>query len=421
MKRKAIIIGILVIVQAAVLLYYVKFYGQDSSTEYHNRSFRLTVNGRQVYCYPNDNSTSASTFSLFCGERFEDVSKKIDHSDLNTKSPSMNGEAVENQRREDGEDHNVRETTVNATLPTKSKDTTDFIDRNADSILRGFPDEYLHVKSSEKKLDFHCDVCAIVSTSGQMLGSGAGAEIDNSSCVIRMNAAPVRGYEKDVGSRTTLRMMSFVTLQSKALIKRDILKLESHPEKIVLWSSYNPKVFPNVLRSFINFSSFYPDIQFYYTSKKQIEFIDSLFERETGKSRGKSGSWLSTGWFTLTFALHACDEIHIYGLVDSDHCDRNNAPKVDVPYHYYDPNGSKECTVYNAGEERKKGAHRYMTEKYIFKKWAKSANIYFHHPSWNISKDSNVEPLFIKSPANRYGSVHSPVKRRLPVRSVKKG
>lgn len=51
------------------------------------------------------------------------------------------------------------------------------------------------------------DSVAIVGSSDDLLGSGFGKEIDDFTDVIRFNQAPVDGYEADVGSKTTMRMM----------------------------------------------------------------------------------------------------------------------------------------------------------------------------------------------------------------------
>jgi hypothetical protein len=48
-----------------------------------------------------------------------------------------------------------------------------------------------------------CLSCAIVGNSGNLLGSGYGTLIDSKDVIIRINKAPVKGYEKDVGNRTT--------------------------------------------------------------------------------------------------------------------------------------------------------------------------------------------------------------------------
>ena len=45
------------------------------------------------------------------------------------------------------------------------------------------------------------------------MGTGAGQEIDRNDCVFRMNNAPTRGFERDVGGRTTVRVIGHVNLR----------------------------------------------------------------------------------------------------------------------------------------------------------------------------------------------------------------
>ena len=66
-----------------------------------------------------------------------------------------------------------------------------------------------------------CDSCAVVSSAGSLSGSGHGKAIDKHTCVWRMNRAPTRGYEKDVGSKTTLDWVnSFPHLRNINILPR---------------------------------------------------------------------------------------------------------------------------------------------------------------------------------------------------------
>ena len=48
--------------------------------------------------------------------------------------------------------------------------------------------------------------CAVVGSSASLLGAGQGHEIDRAHTVIRINQAPLAGFETDVGSRTSVRI-----------------------------------------------------------------------------------------------------------------------------------------------------------------------------------------------------------------------
>ena len=63
-------------------------------------------------------------------------------------------------------------------------------------------------------LTLKCNTCALVSSSGMLLGSNAGSQIDSADCVFRLNSAPTLGYEKDVGSKTTVRVVSVTGFKS---------------------------------------------------------------------------------------------------------------------------------------------------------------------------------------------------------------
>eukprot|EP00058_Branchiostoma_floridae_P016354 XP_002601842.1 hypothetical protein BRAFLDRAFT_75941 [Branchiostoma floridae] len=57
----------------------------------------------------------------------------------------------------------------------------------------------------------HYNTCAVVGNSGVLLESRCGAEIDSKDYVIRIDIPPVRGYEKDVGERTSMTVLNLST------------------------------------------------------------------------------------------------------------------------------------------------------------------------------------------------------------------
>lgn len=52
-----------------------------------------------------------------------------------------------------------------------------------------------------------CRRCMVVGSGGVLHGSHLGSHIDRYDVIIRMNNAPVRGFERDAGSHTTIRLM----------------------------------------------------------------------------------------------------------------------------------------------------------------------------------------------------------------------
>ncbi|MEQ2190424.1 hypothetical protein XENOCAPTIV_014678 [Xenoophorus captivus] len=136
-------------------------------------------------------------------------------------------------------------------------------------------------------LDNHCNRCALVSSSGQMLGAGAGDEIDQIGCVIRMNNAPTRGFEKDVGSHTNVRVVSHTTVPLLVKKERYYFK-QSADTTYVFWGPYRNMredgggIIFNVL---LKLALRYPTVKMYVVTRDKIQYCDSVFQNETGKNR----------------------------------------------------------------------------------------------------------------------------------------
>lgn len=51
----------------------------------------------------------------------------------------------------------------------------------------------------------------------------------------------------------------------------------------------------------------YPSLQIYTLTEQMMAFCDEVFQNKTWKKRMKSGSFLSTGWFTMILAMELCE------------------------------------------------------------------------------------------------------------------
>uniref|UniRef100_UPI00398F253E alpha-N-acetylgalactosaminide alpha-2,6-sialyltransferase 3-like n=1 Tax=Pristiophorus japonicus TaxID=55135 RepID=UPI00398F253E len=251
-----------------------------------------------------------------------------------------------------------------------------------DKVLRGYVS-----LPEQQPLTLTCQQCSIISSSGQMLGQSLGAQIDQSECVWRMNNAPTEGYERDVGSRTTVRVVSHTS--TPLLLRPGALTSDLNSSVYIFWGPQRNMrrdgkgLVYNMLRSVRNH---FPAARLYTLTEEQMRYCDVAFKRETGKDRVLSGSYLSTGWFTFILAMEACSTIHVYGMIArGGHGYWGTEGHRNVPYHYYEPSGQEECAEYYMHENARYGGHRFITEKTVFAKWAREQKIRFFNPSWQGS------------------------------------
>ncbi|XP_026168750.1 alpha-N-acetylgalactosaminide alpha-2,6-sialyltransferase 5 isoform X2 [Mastacembelus armatus] len=235
-----------------------------------------------------------------------------------------------------------------------------------------------------KPLRMHCQTCALVTSSGHLIGGGRGEEIDRAECIIRMNDAPTaRGYARDVGRRTSLRVIAHSSMQ-RVLRSRHELLNASQDTVFIFWgpSSYMRRDGKGLVYNNLRLmNQVLPKLKVYIISWQKMLQFDELFKKETGKDR-ISNSWLSTGWFTMTIALELCDRINVYGMVAPDFC--REPQHQSVPYHYYEPRGPDECAMYISHERGRRGSHhRFITEKRVFANWARTFDIHFYQPDWS--------------------------------------
>lgn len=133
----------------------------------------------------------------------------------------------------------------------------------------------------------HCRTCALVTSSGQLIGSKRGVEIDRSECVIRMNDAPIVGYQRDVGQRTSLRVVAHSSLQ-RVLRSRQELLNTSQDTAYIFWgpsSCMRRDGKGQVYNNLMLLSQLLPKLKVYIISRIKMLKFDELFKKETGIDR----------------------------------------------------------------------------------------------------------------------------------------
>ncbi|XP_053105798.1 alpha-N-acetylgalactosaminide alpha-2,6-sialyltransferase 3 isoform X4 [Hemicordylus capensis] len=147
---------------------------------------------------------------------------------------------------------------------------------------------YINVRTQEP-LQLDCDLCAIISNSGQMAEQRVGLEIDQASCILRMNNAPTKGYDEDVGKRTTVRVVSHTSVP--LLLKNsEYFFKETNSTIYVIWGPFRNMrkdgngIVYNMLKKTVDN---YPGAKIFVTTEKRMGYCDEVFKKETGKDRGE--------------------------------------------------------------------------------------------------------------------------------------
>ena len=119
------------------------------------------------------------------------------------------------------------------------------------------------------------------------MGKNAGPEIDSADCVIRMNGAPVMGFEADVGSRTTLRVACFISSNHLTKDAKALLAGASKPEMVLFWGLEAPgsRKKAESIPKVTSLQKRFMDIVFYSHKNEGELAANRLFERETGANR----------------------------------------------------------------------------------------------------------------------------------------
>ncbi|XP_073450026.1 CMP-N-acetylneuraminate-beta-1,4-galactoside alpha-2,3-sialyltransferase isoform X2 [Aquarana catesbeiana] len=181
-----------------------------------------------------------------------------------------------------------------------------------------------------------CRRCIIVGNGGVLANKSLGSKIDEYEVVVRLNSAPVKGFVKDVGSKTTLR----ITYPEGAIQKLEQYEKDSlfvltgfkwqdfkwlkyivYKEKVSASDGFWKSVATRVPREPHEIRILNP----YFIQEAAFSFIGLPFNNGL---MGR-GNIPTLGSVAITMALHNCDEVAVAGFGYD-----MNLPNA--PLHYYE-------------------------------------------------------------------------------------
>ncbi|KAM9323431.1 ST3 beta-galactoside alpha-2,3-sialyltransferase 3b isoform 2-T4 [Pholidichthys leucotaenia] len=200
-----------------------------------------------------------------------------------------------------------------------------------------------------------CKRCIIVGNGGILFNKSLGSRIDEYDIIVRLNEAPVSGYSRDVGTKTTMR----ITYPEGAIQKPEKYEKDS----LFVFSAFKPldfkwlrqMVFKEKLRGIDGFWKSVAQsvprepteiriLNPYFIQEAAFQFIGLPFNNGV---MGR-GNIPTLGTVAITMALHNCDEVAVAGFGYD-----MSAPHA--PLHYYENvkmSTMKESWTHNIAKEK---------------------------------------------------------------------
>ncbi|KAG9277835.1 CMP-N-acetylneuraminate-beta-1,4-galactoside alpha-2,3-sialyltransferase isoform X1 [Astyanax mexicanus] len=200
-----------------------------------------------------------------------------------------------------------------------------------------------------------CKRCIIVGNGGILSNKSLGSKIDEYDVVVRLNEAPVSGFEKDVGSKTTMRITypEGAIQKIERYEKSSLFVISAFKPPDIKW--FRQMVFKERLRGTEGFwKSVARSVP---REPEHMRILNPFFIQEAAfrfiglpHNNGLMGrgNIPTLGTVAITMALHNCDEVAVAGFgydMSTPH----------APLHYYEKlrmSAIKESWTHNIAKEK---------------------------------------------------------------------
>ncbi|XP_029976973.1 CMP-N-acetylneuraminate-beta-galactosamide-alpha-2,3-sialyltransferase 1-like [Salarias fasciatus] len=150
-----------------------------------------------------------------------------------------------------------------------------------------------------------CRTCAVVGNSGNLNGSSYGSLIDGHDIVIRMNRGLTKGYEEDVGKKTTHHVM----------YPQSAMRLDNSSRLVfVPFNIYDLQWIINLFSSLFHLENRAKSSN-RIANKDLVMILNPAFMRYVHEAwLDKKGRYPSTGFIAVALSMQMCDEINVFGF-----------------------------------------------------------------------------------------------------------